>query len=165
MFRPMRRTAQQLPLQQCRDILAAATHGVLALHGDDGYPYALPISYVLHDDRIYIHCAATGHKLDAIRSDEKVSMCVVAQDKVIPETYSTDYLSVIVFGRARIVEDAESKLEAIRRLALRYSPAEPEEHMNAEIAESFDRMAIVEITIEHMTGKQSLRMAKEKKNN
>ena len=162
MFRPMRRTAQQLSRQECLDILAAATHGVLAVHGDEGYPYAVPMSYVLHEDRIYLHCAAAGHKLDAVRADEKVSFCVVAQDNVVPETYSTDYLSVIVFGRARVMEDAESKLAAIRQLALRYAPAEPESHMNAEISESFDHLIIIEIEIEHITGKQSLRMAKEK---
>lgn len=162
MFREMRRKGQQLTEQQCEDILNAATHGVLAVHGDDGYPYAVPVSYDLYENKIYIHGATTGHKIEAMKADEKVSFCVVAQDEVIPETYSTDYLSVIVFGRARIMESAEEKLEAIRRMAVRYSPNGTKERMEAEIADSFDRMAMVEITIEHMTGKQSLRMAKEK---
>ncbi len=163
MFRPMRRTAQQLTDTQCREILAAATHGVLAVHGDEGYPYAVPMSYVFYDEKIYIHCAMSGHKLDAVRKNEKVSFCVVTQDDVVPETYSTDYLSVIAFGRARIMESPEEKREAIERLAVRYAPRESREHMNAEIAESLDHMAMVEITVEHMTGKQSLRMAKEQK--
>lgn len=162
MFRPMRRTAQQLTWQQCLDILAADTHGVLAVHGDEGYPYAVPMSYVLHDEKLYLHCATAGHKLDAMKSDEKVSFCVVAQDEIVPETYSTDYLSVIVFGRARIMDDPAEMRTAIARLAVRYAPNEPQSHMNAEIDESIGHMAMIEITIEHMTGKQSLRMAKEK---
>ena len=163
MFRPMRRTAQQLTRQQCLDILAAATHGVLAVHGDEGYPYAVPLSYVLHDEKIYIHCAMSGHKLDAMKMNKKVSFCVVAQDEIVPETYSTDYISVIVFGRARIMDDPAEKRAAIERLAVRYAPNEPTSHMNAEIEESAGHMAMVEITIEHMTGKQSLRMAKEQR--
>lgn len=162
MFRPMRRTTQQLTKQQCLDILSAATHGVLAVHGDEDYPYAVPMSYVLHDEKLYLHCATAGHKLDAMKSNEKVSFCVVTQDEIVPETYSTDYLSVIVFGKACIMDDPAEKRAAIARLAMRYAPNEPQTHMNAEIDESIERMAMVEITIEHMTGKQSLRMAKEK---
>jgi len=165
MFRPMRRSGQQLTRQQCFDILSSATHGVLALHGDDGYPYAVPMSYVLWDEKIYLHCAMTGHKMDAMKSNEKVSFCVVAQDKVVPETYSTDYLSVVVFGKARIMEDEKEKREAIARLTLRYAPAEPQSHMDAEIAESIGHLAMVEISIEHITGKQSLHMAKMAANN
>jgi len=163
MFREMRRKKQQLTQKECLDILAAATHGVLAVHGDDGYPYAVPMSYVLYEEKIYIHCGKSGHKLDAIKSNEKVSFCVVAQDDVVPETYSTDYLSVIVFGRARIIDDAEFKLKAIRRLAIRYAPTGAPERMQREIDESLDNLVMVEIEIEHMTGKESLTMSKKKR--
>lgn len=162
MFRKMRRTKQQLSRQECLDILSAATHGVLAVHGDGGYPYAVPMSYVLWEDRIYLHCAGEGHKLDAVKANGKVSFCVVAQDDVIPETYSTDYRSVIVFGRAAVVEDPEVKRAAIIRLAKKYAPDNSPAHMNTEIDDSFARLVVLEITPEHISGKESLRMAKER---
>jgi len=165
MFRPMRRTAQQLPAEECLEILRTATSGVLAVHGDNGYPYTVPLSYIAEGESIFFHCAASGHKLDAIRENEKVSFCVVAQDDVVPETYSTDYRSVVVFGRARVVEDTERKLDIIRRLAVRYAPHNTREHMQREIDESMHHLTIVEITIEHITGKESLRLSKERKNN
>ena len=45
MFREMRRNGQELPLEECTAILNRGTSGVLALSGDDNYPYAVPVSY------------------------------------------------------------------------------------------------------------------------
>ena len=45
-FRKMRRSQQQLPKCECDRILSESTAGTLALLGDNGYPYAVPISYV-----------------------------------------------------------------------------------------------------------------------
>ncbi len=57
MFRPMRRKRQQLPQEECERILQKMTNGVLAVSGDEGYPYAVPISYVYADGCIYMHSA------------------------------------------------------------------------------------------------------------
>ena len=86
MFREMRRKKQALRPEDCARILAQGTSGVLALLGDDGYPYAVPLSYVYHEGRIYFHSAMTGHKLDALRRCPKASFCVVDQDQMVPET-------------------------------------------------------------------------------
>ena len=61
MFREMRRKKQNLSNDKITDILHRGTSGVLAVFGDDGYPYAVPLSYVYHDSKIYFHCAKTGH--------------------------------------------------------------------------------------------------------
>ena len=95
MFRPMRRARQQLSQEQAREIMERGRTGVLALLGDQGYPYALPINYVWHEGRIYFHCAREGHKLDAIAACPKVSLCVVDRDQVQPEKFTTLYLSLI----------------------------------------------------------------------
>ena len=81
-FRPMRRHRQQLTDNDCIGILERATAGTLALLGDDGYPYAVPISFVYHEGCIYFHSAVEGHKVDAIRRNEKASFCVIDQDEV-----------------------------------------------------------------------------------
>ena len=56
-FRPMRRIRQQLSDAETVGILERATSGTLALLGDNGYPYAVPISYVYADGKLYFHSA------------------------------------------------------------------------------------------------------------
>ena len=76
----------------------------------------MPLSYVYYDDKLYFHCAKSGHKLDAIKEYDKVSFCVIDQDLVVPQEYTTYFLSVIVFGRAKVVEQQEEIYSAIKEL-------------------------------------------------
>ena len=105
MFREMRRKKQMLSLEECVAVLDNGTSGVLAVDGDNDYPYAVPLSYVYCDSKIFFHCARSGHKLDAIARNEKVSFCVIEADQVMPQEYTTYFRSVIVFGKARVLED------------------------------------------------------------
>ncbi len=154
MFREMRRKRQLLPTEESVSILEKMTSGTLALHGDDGYPYAVPVSYVYADGKIYFHTAVKGHKVDAIQTNGKVSFCVVEQDDVKPAEFTTYFRSVIAFGKARILEDGNEKLSALRLLADKYSHGEA--GMEAEIAKGFNHLLMVEITVEHLTGKESI---------
>ena len=104
MFREMRRKRQMLGKEECEEILNRGTSGVLALLGDDAYPYAVPISYVYEDGKLYFHSARSGHKLDAVREYPKASFCVIDQDQIVPEEYTTYFRSVIAFGSIRILE-------------------------------------------------------------
>ena len=121
-FRQMRRKRQQLTQEESIAILQKATAGTLALLGDDGYPYAVPISYVYNEGKLYFHSALNGHKVDAIRKYDKASFCVIEQDDVQPEKYTTFFRSVIAFGRIHIVEDEKEKLEIVRLLGNRCNP-------------------------------------------
>lgn len=153
-FRELRRKKQQLSETTCHAMLERGTSGVLAVAGDDGYPYAVPLSYVYDGEKIFFHCALEGHKLDAIRRNDRVSFCVVDRDNVQPQTYTTHFASVIVFGRARVVEDVTAKRHALEKLAARYAP-DDEEGRTREIERLFSRVCIVELAIEHMCGKQA----------
>lgn len=154
MFREMRRKKQALTTTECRQILQEATSGVLALDGDGGYPYAVPLSYVLSGDKIYFHCAKAGHKLDAIARNEKASFCVIGQDHVIPERFTTDYKSVIVFGTIRIMDEGAAKDQAIRELACRYAPDLPSAQVEEEIGRYQRSLCMLELSIDHMSGKK-----------
>lgn len=162
MFRAMRRNRQSLTQEENIAILQRATSGVLAVHGEDGYPYAVPLSYVYHAGNLYFHCAQSGHKLDAILQDNRVSFCVVDQDTVVPEEYTTYFRSVIVFGKAHVLTDAIEKRQALQWLAARYSP-EQEEGRLQEIDKLFKQVCMVAIEIEHMTGKEAIELARNKK--
>lgn len=155
MFRKMRRNRQAMTAEEIRRILGEGTSGVLALSGDGGYPYAVPLSYVYDGSRLYFHGARTGHKIDAIRRCEKASFCVVAADDVVPEAYTTRYKSVIVFGRIRILDDEAQIREAINKLALKYYPADSPAHRLEMIRREWAPLCMMEMTVEHMTGKQA----------
>lgn len=154
MFREMRRKGQLLPENEAVEILKSATSGTLALMGDDGYPYAVPMSHFYRNGKLYFHCAAQGHKIDAVRRCEKASFCVIEQDEVHPEKFTTFFRSVIAFGRIRIMENMEEKIEALRALSDRFSPGLIEQR-EKEIGESIGHMCVLEMEIEHMTGKEA----------
>ncbi len=162
MFRAMRRKRQQLPTDESEAILKRMTNGTLALHGDGDYPYAVPVSYVYSDGRIYFHTATQGHKVDALMRNDKVSFCVVEQDDVKSAEFTTYFRSVIAFGRARILTDETEKRAALQLLADKYSSGML--GLEAEIAKGFRHLLMVEIDIEHLTGKESIELVREKNN-
>lgn len=160
MFREMRRKKQALPPEECISVLERGTSGVLALLGDGGYPYAVPLSYVFDEGRLYFHCAKAGHKLDAIQQDGRASFCVVEQDKVVPEEYTTYFRSVIVFGSIRILKDAAGMREAVEKLAVKYAPDDTAEHREQMILRDWAPLCILEMTAEHVTGKEAIELVK-----
>lgn len=153
----MRRKRQQLSDEESYAILQKATSGTLALLGDGGYPYAVPISYVYSEGKLYFHSALSGHKVDAIRSCDRASFCVVAQDDVKPAMYTTFFRSVIAFGRIHIVDDEAEKLAAARLLGNRYNPHQ-DEALQKELENGLARMLVIRLDIEHLTGKESIEL-------
>lgn len=162
MFRPMRREKQSLSLKECELILESATSGVLALSGDNDYPYAVPLSYVYTSGKIYFHCAKSGHKIDAISRNNKASFCVIAQDNVIPEKYTTYFKSIIVFGKIRILTNKNEKRSAIEKLAEKYSPHISSEDRKKAIDKDYPPLCMLELTIEHISGKEAIELTKNK---
>lgn len=159
-YREMRRKRQQLSEEESIGILQKATAGTLALLGDNGYPYAVPISYVYADSKLYFHSALSGHKIDAIRNCDKASFCVIDKDDVRPEKYTTYFRSVIAFGRIHIIEDEQEKLETARLLGDRYNPNQ-EEALQKELEKGLSRMLMIRFDIEHLTGKAAIELIKE----
>lgn len=74
MFREIRRKNREIDSDSAKQLLQSSRRGVLAVNGDDGYPYAIPINYLYDDEaqRIYFHGAKIGHKVDALRASDKV---------------------------------------------------------------------------------------------
>lgn len=152
MFRKMRRFKQEITKDEMINILNKQQHGVLAVLGDEGYPYSVPLSFAYENHKIYFHSALTGHKVDAIKNNPKVSFCVIEQDDVVQEEFSTIFKSVIVFGKAKIVTDPNDKRRGLELILHKYSPdfiQSGEEH----IEKHTNYCHIIEIEIEHMTGK------------
>ena len=154
MFREMRRSKQILSHEAAEKILREGEFGVLALSGDDDYPYAVPINYAFADEKIYFHSAKVGHKLDAIRRNDKASFCVVDRHDVVAEEFTTYFVSAIAFGRMKLVEDDADpdKLRGLELLADKYSSTASPERRAKELAR-LSAVIIPVMTIEHLTGK------------
>ena len=158
MFREMRRKRQQLTEAECIEILMKNTSGVLAVLGDSGYPYTVPLSYVYDNGSLYFHCAKSGHKLDAIKNCDKVSFCVIDQDLVVPEKYTTYFRSVIIFGRASVVDQEDEIRSAIEKLAVKYHPDDSKDNRDSVIEKEYKTMCMVKIQIKHITGKEAIEL-------
>ena len=152
MFRKMRRFKQQLSEEECLEILRTAKRGVLAVLGDEGYPYAVPLDFVYEDGKIYFHCAKGGHKLDAILREPKCSFCVLSDGVPEPDSWWFHFSSVISFGKIAIMEDPEAIREKLILLGRKYMPTE--EEIQTDILKNGPRANVLELTIEHMTGKR-----------
>lgn len=151
MFRDMRRKKQSLSKEECIDILTNEPRGVLALLGDYDYPYALPMSHVYVDGKIYFHGAMKGHKNDAIENHEKVSYCVMDEGVLNDDGWSYTFKSVIVFGRIKTLTNRDEKIDKLTYLGDKFFP----NHQDTvdEINRLLERTQVFEITIEHMSGK------------
>lgn len=161
MARTMRRFKQELPTSEVERILQRGKHCVLAVYGDDEYPYAVPVNYVYDGTAIFIHSAAQGHKIEALRCNPRCSLCIVDKDDVIPEEFTTYFRSVIVFGKAHFVESTEEKITALRLLGEKYSPGiDPD----GEIARFIKTVSIVRIDIERATGKEAIELTRGRDN-
>jgi len=162
MFRKMRRFNQQLTPEECLEVLNRGTSGVLAVAGDDGYPYAVPLSYAYHDGCLWFHGALTGHKIDAIEHCDKVSFCVIDRDDVVPEKLTTVYRSVIAFGRAHILDDERKIAQGARILGEKFLPG-MYARVESEITQSMPRLSVIRLDIEHLTGKEGVELTAQKK--
>lgn len=153
MFREMRRFKQQISTEKCIEILKQEPRGVLSVLGDDDYPYGMPINFYYdeQDGKIYFHCAKQGHKIDALLKQDKVSFCVFDQGFRKEGEWPLNIHSVIAFGRIQIVDNHDKTLEKVRQLGLKYYPTA--EAVEEELEFAANRVQLLEMTIEHMTGK------------
>ena len=147
----MRRFKQQLSEDECEQILKRCPRGVLSVLGDDGYPYGVPLDYIYEDGKFYFHCAVTGHKLDAIAACDKASFCVIDEGRKEEDDWWWHFNSVIAFGRVRRVEDTDEVVAILHKIGDKYFPADYD--TEADIERNLRRVAVLELRVEHLTGK------------
>ena len=153
MFRPMRRCRQQISEAECIRILKEEKRGVLSVMGEDGYPYGIPMNhwYNPEDGKLYFHGAKSGHKLDAIRANNKVSYCVYDAGYRKEGEWALNVNSVVVFGRISLVTDEKMAGWICENLCRKFT--DDEDYIQYELRNSLPRVQCLEITIDHMTGK------------
>lgn len=146
----MRRKDRQITNEEAKEILLNGEYGILSMVSD-GRGYGVPISYAYKNDKVYLHCAKEGEKLNAIKANDLVSFCVIGKTEILPMKFSTKFESVIVHGKASLLDD-EEKNEALFALIEKYSP-DFLEAGRKYIEKSGIETELIEITIENMTGK------------
>lgn len=155
MFRPIRRTKRAISDETAKELLRSSRRGVLAVNGDDGYPYAVPVNYLYDSDKgtIAFHGAKAGHKFDSIQASDKVCFTVYGNETIKEEEAWAPYVqSVVVFGRCRMIADETESLKLVKELAMKYYPNE--QLADDEISKDGKAVQMFEIVIEHLSGKQ-----------
>jgi nitroimidazol reductase NimA-like FMN-containing flavoprotein (pyridoxamine 5'-phosphate oxidase superfamily) len=155
MFPEMRRIKQEISEEEAIDVLKSCSAGVLAVTAENGYPYTVPMNYAFAENRLIFHCATEGYKLDCIRRNDRVSFCVIDQNEIVPEKFSTIFRSVVVFGRVKILTGDAEKQEALEEINAKYSPG-LETEGKKEIERNWNRTVLFVVEIDHMTGKIDL---------
>ena len=154
MFREMRRKRKQLDKASAQALLEQSRRGILAVNGDDGYPYAVPINYFYdrENQKIYFHGARVGHKMDALKANDKVCFTVYGNERIQEEAWAPFVQSTVVFGRCHLMEAGEDTERQLKRLAKKYYP--DEKLVEEEIQKSGKAVQLFEIEIEHLSGKE-----------
>ena len=154
MFRPMRRKTKAISDEDAKALLLNEKRGILAVNGDDGYPFALPVNYFydMENGRIYFHGAKAGHKVDSLKKSDKVCFTVYGNSQYKEGEWAPYTQSTVVFGRCHLIDDAARTEAEVRRLAEKYFPDKSE--IDGEMERSIRGVQLYEITIEHLTGKQ-----------
>ena len=153
MFRSMARIKQAISREECLKILKEEPRGVLSVLGDDGYPYGMPMNfyYCEEDGKIYFHGGFKGHKIDAMKRCDKVSLCVYDQGFRREGEWALNIKSVIAFGRIEWVEDQEKAMRISRDLSYKYT--QDSVYIEKEIAQAGPRTLVFALVPEHMSGK------------
>ena len=126
MFRTIRKKKNEIDKNAAENLLQYSRRGVLAVNGDDGYPYAIPINYIYDREaqKIYFHGARAGHKVDALKACDKVCFTVYGNESIREEAWAPFMQSTVVFGRCRLVEAGEKATTLLKRFAMKYYPNE-----------------------------------------
>ncbi len=137
------------------EFLAQAPVGRLATCRD-GRPYLVPVSFVYHDGRFYVHSGPTGRKMDNLRANPRVCFEVDQLDRVRVGhdscSHSMRYTSVIAHGRATLLADEGLKRQALGWLVAKYTPGEPATEISAHALAGVE---VIEIVVDELTAKRA----------
>lgn len=150
--------------QKIIDFLNSQPAGRLASIDKNGYPQIIPMNFVYVDGAIYMHSHPFGEKLDNIRRNPNVGFEVDQHICFLPSYYfhptdasqaDTLYISVVIKGRAELVEDAEEKARALNALMEKYQKEGRYEMLDANM-HVVREVAIIKVMASDMRGKYKI---------
>jgi len=153
----MRRSEKQITDRTDIDEIIRGSRACHLAMCDGQHPYVVPLCFGYDGSALYFHCAREGRKIDILCKNPKV--CVefdIPGDTVEADeacVWGLKYRSVIAIGRAELIESAAEKREGLRCLMNQYAPSRQSwSFPDAAV----DRVTIVKVLIEEITGRQSV---------
>ena len=145
MFKPVRTKINEIDRAVTEALLQSNRRGILAMNGDNFYD--------CDNKKIYFHGAKAGHKVESLKTSDKVCFTVYGNERIDEsESWAPYVQSVVVFGRCRLLEAGPESIDRLKEFAMKYYPSE--QLVDENIAHAGRAVQMFEITIEHMSGKQ-----------
>ncbi len=149
-------TKETMDKAQMEELLHRAQVGHLATAGPGG-PYLVPLHFIYQNENIYFHCGLKGRKLTNIKKDPRVCFQVEEMTAIIPHQlackYNTRYTSVMVEGRAEMVEDEKEKLDILKEIANKYKKGAPAVILDPQ---AVSRTLVIKVVPASIAGKQNV---------
>ena len=148
----MHKADRQLSAAETLEVLKKGDHGTLSVNGDDGYPYATPVNYVVVDGRVYIHSAPYGYKIECLEKSRKCCFSAIVSAHIVPSEITATFESVVITGSVAFVEDEDKKRRALQEF-ITQKHAEYQEKGFKMVEAMIGRTALLRVDAVEMTGK------------
>ena len=150
---PMRLQNRQTSEDQAWQIVDRSPWGVLSMVDPEGRPYGAALSFWRQGRTLYFHCAPEGRKAECLKADPHVSICFVAQARMLPEAMTMHYASAVVRGIARPVTDPEEKRSAMAAMCRSFGVSEDHPMLRDGFSACLPKTAVWAIVSAEITGK------------
>lgn len=148
----MHKAKRKLSAQETLAILKKGDHGTLSVNGDQGYPYATPVNYIVVNDTVYIHSAPYGYKIECLEKDAKCCFSAIISAEILPSKITATFESVVITGKIAFVEDRAEKRAVLEAFVTQKHPGYEELGFNM-IEKGIDKTAILRVDAEEISGK------------
>ena len=148
----MHKASRQLSDAETMEILKKGDHGTLSVQGDDGYPYATPINYIVVDGKVYLHSAPYGYKIECLQRSPKCCFSAIISAQIIPSKITAAFESVVLTGTAVFVTDQAEKRTVLENFVTQKHPGYEELGFKM-IDKEIDKTAVIRLDPVSLTGK------------
>ena len=148
----MHKASRQLSDAETMEILKKGDHGTLSVQGDDGYPYATPINYIVVDGKVYLHSAPYGYKIECLQRSPQCCFSAIISAQIIPSKITAAFESVVLTGTAVFVTDQAEKRTVLENFVTQKHPGYEELGFKM-IDKQIDKTAVIRLDPVSLTGK------------
>jgi uncharacterized protein len=118
-------------------------------------PYLVTMNFGYRENNLYLHSATEGRKIDILRKNNNVCFQMDIRTELVksasPCNWGVNYLSVIGFGKAHIIDNHSDKRAALDVIMAKYSPRNSFEYSD----EAISKVIVIKVQIDDITGKKS----------
>lgn len=150
--------------EKIKEFLDKEHVGRIATIDQNGYPQVIPMNFVFLNDAIYMHSHTKGEKLENVTRNDKVGFEVDRELEFLPSYFEdpkdasladTLYISVVIKGKGKIVNDRQEKTNALNGLMKKYQPEGRYEPISSDM-HVLDEVAIIKVMPDSMHGKYKI---------